>query len=906
MNIAAYRHLISGLYKEHVTGEGTLDGSWRAFFDGIDGAGLPTEVSSPLDKVDPFRTALILGRIIEQFRWRGHLAADLDPLGVASRAADPEIALDLAALSIGAVEPAPSLDGGLRQEGATLSAIVARLKEIYCGRIGYEYMHIENSVAREWLRNEIEAPANGPAKASRIAAAQRLIEADEFEQFLRRRFAGKKVFGAEGAESLLSLLWCILETGVSAGLRSVVMGGTSRARLNQLVNFIGKPAAAVIAEISTKTESSSEPGKSGDVPYHLGYTAQKDIGGALVTLTYCANPSHLEAVNTVAIGKVRAMQDELGGTVEAKTAIMPLLVHTDAAFAGQGVVAEAFQLGGLAGYSVGGTIHVVINNQIGFTTEPSDGRTSRYCTDAAKGIGAPVFHVNADDIDSVLRVGRLAMEYRQRFRGDAIIDLVCYRRRGHNELDEPAFTQPVMYRAVAQHPGARRIYLDKLHGEQVFSKNEEDLFGSAYRQSLQEAYRASAGYKSNAGPAAQRPNQPPAPAMDTPETGVQETKLRTIGKALAAIPAGIRAHPKVALLFEQRSACAGAGTGINWGLAEALALGSLISEGVPVRLSGQDTPRGAFSHRHFYVHDQEDGRRASIFGNLPEPRAPSWLIESPLAEYATLGFEYGYSVASSHALVIWEAQFGDFANVAQPVFDQFIASGGDKWGDASRLAVLMPHGLEGQGSEHSSGRIERFLQICAKDNMTIANCTTPANYFHLLRRQAHFANAPLIAFTPKSLLRHKLAVSTFAELASGTGFQTFIEPPQPQGGFSRAVLCSGKVYWELEAERRRRQLDGVGIARIEQLYPFPERELSAFLRRHAEAKVIWCQEEPQNMGVWHFAAPIISGILAKAGGAPLLQYVGRPANPSPAMGNTEQHAADQARIIAEALEMDRP
>ncbi len=900
MNIALYREVISALYKEHVKHGDAVDESWRAFFDGIEIPSGPAGTKAAIGRLDPSRTALILGRIVEQVRWRGHIAADLDPLGLASRAEDPEVTLDFAALSLGQGEAPAFVNSPLGSEAATVAAIVHRLKEIYCGTIGYEYMHVANATAREWLRNEIKSGPRKLSDADRVTAAERLIEADEFEQFLQKRFVGKKVFGAEGAESLLSLLWFLLENCASMGLGSLVIGGTSRGRLNQLVNLVGKPAASLFRELTSKSASSSHPGKSGDVPYHLGISTERTVVGKHVTLIYCANPSHLEAVNTAAMGRVRAMQDEQGGGMEAMNAVMPLLIHTDAAFAGQGVVAEAFQLANLRSYSVGGTIHIIINNQIGFTTEPAEGRSSRYCTDAAKGIGAPVFHVNADSIDSVLQAARLAAEYRQRFRSDAVLDLICYRRRGHNELDEPAFTQPLMYKKIAEHPGSRRIYLKKLREEKLYSAEQEAAFAGAYRQSLANAHDASAS--NTAGSSAVDPSNMvsvnPTPAA---ATGLPESELRALGKALATIPMGIRAHPKVAQIFEQRLACAKAGAGINWGFAEALALGSLICEGVPVRLSGQDTPRGAFSHRHFYVHDQDDGRRVSIFENLPEPRARSWLIESPLSEYATLGFEYGYSVGSPSALVIWEAQFGDFANVAQPIFDQFISSGEEKWEEISRLTVLMPHGLEGQGSEHSSARIERFLQMCAKDNMTIANCTTPANYFHLLRRQALFANTTLIVFTPKSLLRHKLAVSNFADFASGTAFRTLIEPAPLGHSFTRIIFCSGKLYWELEAERRQHKLDHIGIARLEQLYPFPEKELLSFVRRHSGAKFVWCQEEPANMGAWSFVAPPLSQILTEAGAASDVSYVGRPANPSPAMGNSEQHAAEQARLIAQAL-----
>ncbi len=898
MNIAPFRDPIASLYKAHAAGSSQVDPSWEALFDGIENVNLG-ESSAGAGVVDPYRTALILGRIIEQFRWRGHLAANLDPLGLARRPHDPEVLLDLVALSLGDLGVAPAGISAALPKDANAVAIVARLKQIYCGTIGYEFMHVESAAAREWLRGEIEAAASDPPAKARIAAAEKLIEADEFERFLQKRFVGKKVFGAEGAESLLPLLWSILETGVAAGIRSIVMGGTSRGRLNQLVNFVGKPPQALFAELAAKTASPAASGKSGDVPYHLGLSTCREAGDYQLTLAYCPNPSHLEAVNTVALGRVRAMQDELGGGGEAKRAIMPLLVHTDAAFAGQGVVAEAIQLSGLRSYTAGGTVHVIINNQIGFTTEPSDGRTSRYCTDAAKGIGAPVFHVNADDVDAVLKAGRLAAEYRQRFHGDAVIDLICYRRRGHNELDEPAFTQPLMYQRAAQHPGARRLYLDRLQEEGLFLAQREQAFSAAYAGRLDGAYKAAASYRQNASAGGSEDIRLSTPASPAPN-GLTMPKLRALAEALSSIPAGIAPHPKVSLIFEQRAACAKTGSSINWGFAEALALGSLIAEGVPVRLSGQDTPRGAFSHRHFYVHDQSDGRRASIFDNLPQPKASSWLIESPLAEYATLGFEYGYSVACPRALVIWEAQFGDFANVAQPIFDQFISSGLDKWDEVSRLTVLMPHGLEGQGAEHSSGRIERFLQMCAMENMTIANCTTPANYFHLLRRQAHFAECPLIVFTPKSLLRHKLAVSSFEDMAEGTGFKALIAP-DVRAPLRRLVLCTGKIFWELEAERRRLALDHVGIARIEQLYPFPDAELAQLLSALPDASIVWCQEEPQNMGAWSFAAPLIEAIGREQQRQSGLSYVGRAANPSPSFGNTEQHNLDQACIIAAAL-----
>lgn len=881
---------LTQIYHDH-TKTGMTDPSWSAFFEGISNSSL-TEGPRNTTTLDPYRSALILGRIIEHYRWRGHTAARLDPLGISDPVEDSELALDVSALSIGMRDNASQSELTLSLTNA--ADLIKRLKDIYCGSIGFEYMHLDDPIAREWLRQSIEDNKPTICDKERLAGAKRLIEAEEFELFTQKRFSGKKLFGAEGAESLLSLLGIMKDVSVDHGVKTMIIGGTSRARLNQLVNFVGKPAVQIFQEISDGKSGFVEPEISGDVSYHLGYTCTQTIGDKEMTLSYCANPSHLEAINTVALGRVRALQDMDDGQ-DPQASTIALLVHTDAAFAGQGVVAETFQISALPSYTVGGTLHVVINNQIGFTTEPSNGRSSRYCTDVAKGIGAPVFHVNADDLNAVLWVGKLAAEYRARFRRDVVVDLVCYRGKGHNELDEPNFTQPRMYQTISAHISARRRTLDHLFEEKKINDRFEHDIADTYRTILEESYKAALSYKSNAPLAAKTQN----PTAATPS--IKAEMLRNIGRKISRIPAGVTAHFKIERIFTERNTSIESGKDINWGLAEALALGSILQEGKAIRFSGQDTPRGAFSHRHYFVHDQRNGTRHSIFDELQLSNCPTTITESPLAEYATLGFEYGYSLEAANTLVVWEAQFGDFANVAQPIFDQFMFSGEDKWGQQSRLTVLMPHGLEGQGSEHSSGRIERFLQMAARDNVMIANCTTPANYFHLIRQQSLRGKVPLMIFTPKSLLRHKLAVSSFEHMESQKGFEPILTPHASEN-IKRLILCSGKIYWEIEAERLRLNLGDIGIGRLEQLYPFPTDQVCNLLRHHKKAELVWCQEEPANMGAWSFVLPLLNAIVQELGHVGRnVTYIGRPANPSPSFGSTTVHTVHQARIIARAL-----
>ena len=898
--------MVAEIYRRYAADPEALDGSFGAVFEGLEGAELAAGARPDPAVMDPIRTALVLGRVIEGYRWRGHQNARLDPLGLAEPKLDAELQLDRALLLLADRQVAPALAGALGLKQGTVPEILERLDRIYCGTIGFEYMQVRDPVAREWLRRAIEAGPALPEPDARRDAARQLIRADELEAFMHRRFVGKKRFGAEGCESLICALWAVLARGAALGVREVVMGGTSRARLNQLANVVGKPLHAIFAEVKGLSPVPEGIRASGDVAYHQGFRGEQQLGGVTLCIDYTANPSHLETVDGVAAGRLRALQEARGAA--GRREALGLIVHTDAAFAAQGIVAEVAQLAALPHYATGGTIHVIINNQVGFTTDPADGRSSAYCSDLARVAGCPVFHVNGDDVDAVIRVGHLAAEYRQRFGGDAVIDLVCYRRRGHNEMDEPSFTQPLMAARIAAQPGTRRLYLDRLAAEGVLGAAEERSLAAAAQQALAEAYDAAQSYRLNAAPEAGDAAHPERFAEETAgpavETGLDLALLRRIGTAISTAPAGIALNPKVERVFAERLEMLAGERGVAWAFAEGLALASLAQEGTAIRFSGQDTPRGAFSQRHFAVHDPASGAAASIFGNLPAGSAPCAVFGSPLAEYATLGFEYGYSLEAARSLVLWEAQFGDFANVAQPVFDQFIASGEDKWLQRSSLVALLPHGLEGQGAEHSSGRIERFLQLCAAGNMMVANASTPASYFHLLRRQARGRRRPLLVFTPKSLLRHRFAVSPLAEFGPGTGFRPVIGPPP--GRHRRLVLCSGKLYWELEAARQERRLEDVGLVRLEQLYPFPARELEAVIRAAPGAEVVWCQEEPRNMGAWDFLDRRIEAVLRAAGSrapspAPWPACISRPANPSPALGTERQHAADQDRLIQAAL-----
>ena len=891
---------IVDLYHRYLRDPKAVDPSWFPYFDQLWGGGLAVDGGA-----DAALEVAAAG-LVNAYRLHGHMAAKLDPLGLWSRAAVPE--LDPAFHGIGATAMDGSLSGTVPAKfgAATPRQLLARLRDIYAHSIGFQCGHMDDAAARTWFYEAAESGLGEPAAAERKAAACDVIAATQFEQFLGRRFIAKKRFGADGAEAMVAWSNALLARSVAHGVRDVVIGGTARGRLNVMANVIAKPLTALLHEFKGRNPFPAHVKASGDVPYHFGHAGERQFGDATVSITYCHNPSHLEAIDGVAAGRVRARQDALDDRAEAVRRILGVQFHTDAAFAGQGVVGEVLQLSQLPAYHTGGTIHFVINNQVGFTTDPKQGRSSVYCTDIARAIGAPVLHVNADDVDAVIRTAHLAADYRARFAADIVIDFVCYRRLGHNELDEPNFTQPVMYRSIAGHAPVAEQYLPRVVADGVLSQDEADAHDRRCFDALDAAYNALDGYRPNrpgtVGIEATRPRAKGGRQNASgPDTGLDFDTLKHLGQALATVPAGINVNEKIAKQMRDRGAAVSGGHGINWAMGEALALASLAAEGVAVRFSGQDTPRGAFSQRHFLVFDQATGEAACPFDNLGERQARCRFVGSPLSEYSVLGFEYGYAMDAPDGFTMWEAQFGDFANVAQVIFDQFISSGEDKWLDVSDLTVMLPHGLEGQGPDHSSGRIERFLQMCADGNMTVANCSTPANLFHLLRRQKRAGlRKPLVVFTTKSLLRHRAAVSDLADFGPGTRFQPVIGPARADG-IRRVILCSGKIAYDLEAALADAARRDVAVVRIEQLYPFPDKELQAELKRFPDATVIWCQEEPENMGAWQYLDRKVEKILRAVGNATEWpSCISRPANASTAIGTNDEHIADQARLVAAA------
>jgi len=892
---------IVDLYERYLRNPRSVDASWMPYFDELWGRG-PTIGRHADSAVD-----VAAARLIDAYRQRGHLAAGLDPLGLWHPPQPPDLDPRFHGIADAALDDEISVAAPFAVAPATPRGLLARLREIYAGSIGFDCAHVDNGEARGWLVAAAEAGLGWPTPEARRKAAQDIIRAHEFEQFFGRRFLGKKRFGADGAEAMVAWFEALIGRSAVHGVREIVIGGTARGRLNVMANVIEKPLAALLHEFKGRRPFADDVKASGDVAYHSGYANERDFGGRPVSVTYCHNPSHLEAINGVALGRVRARQERRATREEAEREVLGLLVHTDAAFAGQGVVAEVLQLSQLPAYSTGGTVHIVINNQVGFTTDPRNGRTSIFCTDVARTIGAPVLHVNGDDVDAVIRAALLAADYRHRFKADVVVDLVCYRRWGHNELDEPTFTQPLMYRTIVKHPSVRDRYVAQVVSEGVLSQEEADSFARAQFERLDAAYAALDSYRPNRldsiglSAAAGTPT-----AIAGVGTGVPLGTLRAIGEALSVPPAGMSANDKVVRQLRERGSAVRSGGGITWASAEALAFASLACEGRNIRLSGQDTPRGAFSQRHFVLVDQETGATIEPFNALQERQGRCHFIGSPLSEYAVLGFEYGYSLEAGTDLVVWEAQFGDFANVAQVIFDQFIASGEDKWLDTSALTVMLPHGLEGQGPDHSSGRIERFLQMCAHGNMTVANCSTPANLFHLLRRQAQaHERKPLIVFTTKSLLRHRAAVSALAEFGPGTGFEPVIGAGADAGkDVRRVIVCSGKIYYDLAARLGEAMQVGVALVRLEQLYPFPESALREELARYPGAAVLWCQEEPENMGAWSYLDRKIEAILRQLGNTcEWPRCISRPANASTAIGTNDEHNQDQAQLVARAIDL---
>ncbi len=856
-------------------------------------------------------------QLINAYRVRGHLIADLDPLG-GEPPNHPELDPTTYGLTIWDLDReflTGSLSEAMGEHGpkpvATLREILETLRQTYCGKIGCEYMNIQHPEQKRWLQHRMEPQANNwPLdRETRLRILQGLLKAEEFEHFLHARFVGQKRFALEGAETTIPILDELLERAAAGNVHEVVMGMAHRGRLTVLTTVVGKPVAEVFAQFEGELDPASTQG-SGDVKYHLGargvYRAES---GREVLVSVSPNPSHLEAVDPVVEGIVRPKQDRLGD--ERRERVIPLLIHGDAAFAGQGVVAETLNLSQLDGYCTGGTVHLIINNQIGFTTLPDEARSTPYSTDVARGVQAPIFHVNGDDPEAAIRVAQIAFDYRQQFKKDVVIDMFCYRRHGHNEADDPSYTQPILYRKIKEHPAVGKLYGERLVREGVLSAEEVAEIRKGFAQNLAAAYDTA--QKSNEHFAGQELAAVPHDEIASfcPRTSVNRATIDRVIRALTQFPENFHLHPKLRGFIERRREVIAKGGPIDWAFGEALAFGTLALEGTPVRLSGQDSGRGTFSQRHLVFVDSENARKYTPLEHVSPDQARFEVFDSSLSEYAVLGFEFGYSVADPLTLVLWEAQFGDFANGAQILIDQFISSAESKWGQPSGLVMLLPHGFEGQGPEHSSARIERFLVLCAGNNIQVANCTTPAQYFHLLRRQMYGGadrrgmRKPLVIFTPKSLLRHHQAVSTVAELTSG-GFREVLADGAgiDSEQVTRVVFCSGKIYYDLLAAREAHKAHHVALVRIEQLYPFAESDANdALLRYPLTAEVVWAQEEPRNMGAWRFIEEQLQPLLAPSGRE--LRYVGRAESASPATGSGRRHQEEQAAITDEAMS-ERP
>jgi 2-oxoglutarate dehydrogenase E1 component len=858
--------------------------------------------------------------MIRAYRIRGHLAADLDPL----KLKEPEIHAELDPATYG-FTPADMdrpifLDKVLGLENATIRQILDILKRTYCGTLGVEFMHISDPEQKSWIQQRIEGEGKEIrfTKEGKKAILAKLISGEDFEQFLNVKYTGTKRFGLDGGEAMIPALEQIIKRGGNLGVQEIVVGMAHRGRLNVLANVMGKPYSAIFHEFQGGSSTPDEVEGSGDVKYHLGSSSDRTFDENTVHLSLTANPSHLEIVDPVVLGKARAKQDQRGDA--KRTSVMPLLIHGDAAFAGQGVVAECLGLSGLKGHRNGGSIHFIVNNQIGFTTSPIWSRSSPYPSDVAKMIEAPIFHANGDDPESVVFAAKIATEFRQQFKKPVVIDMFCYRRFGHNETDEPAFTQPLMYKRIASHKRVVEIYGQRLIEEGVITADEFTGMKAAYRKTLDDAFTVATSYKPNKADwlDGRWSGMKTAASMEDDrrgQTGVDLEKLKVLGQRLTKIPKTFAPHKTMQRVLDARAKMINEGAGLDWAMGEHLAFATLLDEGTKIRLSGQDVQRGTFSQRHAVLVDQETEKRYTPLNHLKrEQETKIEVINSMLSEEAVLGYEYGYSLAEPNALVLWEAQFGDFANGAQVIFDQFLSSSERKWLRMSGLVVLLPHGYEGQGPEHSSARIERFLQMCAEDNMQVVNCTTPSNYFHALRRQMkRDFRKPLIVFTPKSLLRHKRATSTLAEMGEGTTFHRVLWDDaqflpnekiklQKDDKIRRVVLCSGKVYYDLYEEREKRGLDDIYLMRVEQLYPWPHKVLAQELARFKKAEFIWCQEEPQNMGPWSFVQPGIERVLEfiKAKNT-RPRYVGRAASASTATGLMSRHLKELKAFLDEAL-----
>ncbi|QQG37019.1 MAG: 2-oxoglutarate dehydrogenase E1 component [Micavibrio aeruginosavorus] len=948
---------IAHLYSQYLMSPNKVDESWRGFFDSLDdneaallrelqgaswtpeenrrnkngfssfavgtgaadtAVGITTaqkaKASAPANQDDirsAARDSVQALMLIRAYRARGHLIANLDPLGLKQASYHPELDPSFYGFTDADYDRPIFINGVLGMETATLREIVQVLKATYSGNIGVEYLHMTDPDQKAWIQQRIEGPRNHTdfSPEGKKAILQRLTAAETFEKFLHVKYTGTKRFGLDGGESLIPALEQVMKRGSQLGVEEVVLGMAHRGRLNVLTNVFSKPFTALFSEFQGRSSNPDDVQGSGDVKYHLGTSSDRVFDGKAVHLSLTANPSHLEAVNPVVIGKVRAKQAQRLDREAAK--VVPILLHGDAAFAGQGLVAETLMISELPGYRVGGTIHIVTNNQIGFTTMPQYSRSGPYCTDIAKMLSAPIFHVNGDDPEAVVHVTRIATEFRQEFKKDVVIDIFCYRRFGHNEGDEPAFTQPLMYKTIRTQKTTREIYAAQLIGEGVVSADQAQAMVDEFNDYLEQAFEATKSYKPNKADyleGAWTGLKVASGEERRGETSVTEKDMAALGKVLTAVPSSFNINPKIMRQLEAKQDMFKTGQGFDWATAEALAFGSLMQEGYKVRLSGQDVGRGTFSHRHAIMYDQETEQKYIPLQNVSAGQAPFEIHDSPLSEAAVLGFEYGYSLADPKALVLWEAQFGDFVNGAQVLIDQFICSSESKWLRMSGLVMLLPHGFEGQGPEHSSARPERFLQLCAEDNWQVANCTTPANYFHILRRQmVRDFRKPLVIMTPKSLLRHKLAISPMDMFTGESTFHRVLwddarDKLAKGKDVKRVVLCSGKVYYDLYEEREKRGIKDVVILRLEQLYPFPGKALSKELTQYPNADIVWCQEEPRNQGYWAFVHERIEEVLVGMKHKTARpRYAGRIDAAAPATGLLKRHQEEQARLVSEAL-----
>lgn len=862
--------------------------------------------------------------LIRAYRIRGHMIADLDPLGLREKKPHPELQVETYGFTQDDMDRPIFIDGVMGMETATLTEILELVNRTYCSTFGVQFMHVSNPDEKRWIQERIEGPDKEISftPEGRRSILKKLIEAEAFEQLLQKRYPGTKRFGVDGAESLIPALEQIIKRGGQLGLKDINFGMPHRGRLNVMASVMQKPYSAIFHEFLGGVASGAEDFGSGDVKYHLGVSDDREFDGNNVHLSLAPNPSHLEVVSPVVIGKTRAKQQMASGTYRSSNPkqVMAVILHGDSAFAGQGVVMETFQMSQLEGYRTGGTLHVVVNNQIGFTTTPEEYSSGRYCSDVAFMVEAPVFHVNGNDPEAVVYAARVATEYRQKFGKDVVLDIICYRRYGHNEGDDPSFTQPIMYKVIRDLSSVAKVYAETLRKNGTIKDGDYDTWVEEFYAFLDAEFGKAETFEKQAPDwlhgvweGFTQPDETDAKRHG--DTSVEIDQLRDIGRKITTVPEGFNIHRTLKRIIKARAEKVESGKDVDWGLAEHLAFATLVLEGHPVRLSGQDSERGTFSHRQSNFVDQVDGSKYTPLNNLSDEQEYYQVMNSHLSEEAVLGYEYGFSTAAPHALTIWEAQFGDFANGAQVMVDQFISSAEQKWLRMSGLVMLLPHGYEGQGPEHSSARLERYLQMCAEDNMQVVNVTTPANYFHVLRRQIHRSfRKPLIVMTPKSLLRHKRCVSTFKEMGPGSYFHRVLwddaqyNPQEgeltlvPDDKIKRVVMCSGKVYYDLFAEREKLGRNDIYLLRVEQLFPYPKGAMAEELKRFKNAEMVWCQEEPKNMGAWSFINPFIEDSLIELGmknTRPV--FAGRRASASTATGIASKHKAEQQAILDAAL-----